>query len=93
MTKYLNPWMKSPMVPSFLWIGVTTTKLSPHKLFVKCVFAQFFINVLYCKFQHVLFVGFSKIRSAGSDSNCKRLLVYCTSVVDASSKMFNSESS
>ena len=40
-----------------------------------------------------LFVGFSKTGSAGSDSNCKRLLVYCVSVVDASLKMFNSESS
>ena len=45
------------------------------------------------KFQHALFVGFSKTGSAGSDSNCKQLLVYCMSVVDASPKMFNSESS
>ena len=29
------------------------------------------------------YVGFSKIGSAGSDSNCKRLLVYYVSVVDA----------
>ena len=42
---------------------------------------------------HALFVGFSKIGSAGSDSNCKQLLVYGVSVVDASPKMFNSESS
>ena len=35
-----------------------------------------------------IYVGFS-----GSDSNCKQLLVYCVSVEDASSKMFNSESS
>ena len=36
---------------------------------------------------------FQKTGSAGSDSNCKRLLVYCVLVVDASPKMFNSESS
>ena len=38
-----------------------------------------------------IYVRFSKIRSAKSDSNCMWLLVYCVSVVDASLKMFNSE--
>ena len=40
-----------------------------------------------------IYVRFSKIESAGSDSNCNQLLAYCVSVVDASPKMFNSESS
>ena len=61
------------MVQSFMQIEVTTTKLSSHKLFMKCVFAQSFINALYTAF--TFYVGFSKIGSAGSDSKCKWLLV------------------
>ena len=60
---------------------------------MKCIFAHGFINALYWKFQHALFVRFSKTGSAGSDSNCKRLLVYCVSVMDASPKTLNSDSS
>ena len=57
---------------------------------MKCIFVQSFINALYSS---TIYVGFLKIRSAGSDSNCKQLPVYCVSVVDASPKMFNSKSS
>ena len=57
--------------------------LVKYAKFYKC----FMLKIPACAIN----VGFSKIGSAGSDSNCKQLLVYCMSVVNVSPKMFNSE--
>ena len=88
MTKYLNPSRDKESDGTKFFVDWNYHK---QVIAMKCIFEHGFINAL--KFQHALFVRFSKIGSTGSDSNCKRLLVYCVSVVDASPKMFNGESS
>ena len=93
MTKYLNPShdKESDGTKFFVDWSYHNQVIVPEAFYEMRFCAKFY--KCFIAIACAIYIGFSKIRSAESDSNCKRSLVYCVSVVDASSKMFNSESS